>query len=374
MRRPLLTLALCALVAAPAASAATSADHTDNGHGYGRDGHGRGPDGNGHGGWHGHSDTPGASTLAVIGDIPYGDALIAEFPADIEQINADPDVDRVIHLGDIKNGSSRCDTSYFEARLADFETFADPLVYTPGDNEWTDCHRANNGGYTPTERLAVIRQLFFSRPGATLGGDARVDFQSPKYPENVRWVGNRIVYGTLHVVGSNDDQAPWFTDRTDAAGTPMPETPAESADRAREYTLREAANLDWLDGMFDVAEQQGAPALVIGMQADMWDPSAPASALTAFAAVKAVLAARAAEFGKPVLLLEGDSHEFKVDTPAGQPVNLTRLVVQGSTNVPHEYLRLHVDPTDPAQPFSCENVQFGTGTETPCPAPLAPAP
>ncbi|MEA2183889.1 MAG: hypothetical protein QOF69_3074, partial [Solirubrobacteraceae bacterium] len=31
-------------------------------------------------------------TLSVIGDIPYGDALIAEFPADVAQINADPDV------------------------------------------------------------------------------------------------------------------------------------------------------------------------------------------------------------------------------------------------------------------------------------------
>ena len=241
-------------------------------------------------------------------------------------------------------------------------------MYTPGDNEWTDCHRANNGGYTPTERLAVIRQLFFSHPGTTLGGAAHVDFQSAKYPENVRWVDNRVVFGMLHVVGSNDDQAPWFTDRTDAAGAPMPETPAESADQAREYTAREAANLEWLDGIFDVAEQQNAPGVVIGMQADMWDSSAPESALTAFNAIKAVLAARTAEFGKPVLLLQGDSHLFKVDTPAGQPANLTRLVVEGSTNVPHEYLRLHVDPAA-AQPFSCENVEFGTGTETPCPAP-----
>jgi hypothetical protein len=177
----------------------------------------------------------------------------------------------------------------------------------------------------------------------------------------------------VHVVGSNDDQAPWFADRTDAAGVPAPETPAETADQAREYTGREAANLDWLDGIFDLAEQQNAPAVVIGMQADMWDASAPASALTAFNALKAVLAARAAEFGRPVLVLEGDSHLFKVDTPAGQPGNLTRVVVQGSTNVPHEWLRLHVDPTNASQPFSCENVQFVSGTVTPCPAPLTPA-
>jgi len=82
---------------------------------------------------------------------------------------ADPKVSRVVHLGDIKNGSSRCDTTYFQARLADFNRFADPLVYTPGDNEWTDCHRANNGAYLPIERLDTLRRLFFAKLGQTLG-------------------------------------------------------------------------------------------------------------------------------------------------------------------------------------------------------------
>src|SRR3954454_14061783 len=104
------------------------------------------------------AQTNDASTLAMIGDVPYGAAQIAGFPTDIAEINADPSVDRVVHLGDIKDGSSRCDDSYFAARLAEFQTFADPFTYTPGDNEWTDCHRANNGGYLPTERLNAIRR------------------------------------------------------------------------------------------------------------------------------------------------------------------------------------------------------------------------
>jgi hypothetical protein len=370
MHRSLLAVLLaCALIVASAAVAVAASHDRNPSHGPGDSSHGDGQSHHGGGG-----DHPGTATLAIIGDIPYGAALIAELPSDIAQINADPAVQRVIHLGDIKDGSSRCDTSYFQARLADFQSFRDPLVYTPGDNEWTDCHRASNGGYTPTERLSVVRRLFFAQPGQTLGGRAQVDPQSDRYPENVRWTGDGVVYGTLHVVGSNDDQAPWFTDRTDpATGAPVPETRAERAAQAREYTAREAANLDWLDGIFDTAERQDAPAVVIGMQADMWDSSAPASALSAFDGLKAVLADRAEAFGKPVLLLEGDSHLFKVDTPAGQPANLTRVVVQGSTNVPHEYLRLHVDPSNPTQAFSCENVVYQTGAETPCPAPLAPA-
>ena len=307
---------------------------------------------------------PSSDTVAVIGDIPYGDALIAEFPQDIKEINADPDVSRVIHLGDIKNGSTRCDTSYFLDRFNDFRTFADPLVYTPGDNEWTDCHRANNGAYNPVERLGVIRDMFFAHPGRTLGSQtAKVTYQSRAYPENVLWRQHGVVFGAVHVVGSNDDQAVWFTDRKDAAGQPLPETRKETGQRVREYTKREAANLDWLDTMFDVAERTHAPALFIGMQADMWDPTAEQSA---FEAVKAVIAERSEEFGKPVLLMQGDSHLFKVDRPAGMPDNLTRVVVEGSTNVPHEWTKLTVDPSAPGV-FSCQEVEFVTKATTPCP-------
>jgi hypothetical protein len=104
------------------------------------------------------------------------------------------------------------------------------------------------------------------------------------------------------------------------------------------------------------------------MQADMWDSAAPPSELSAFATFKAQIADWAARFGGPVWLLEGDSHILKVDRPAGMPPNLTRVVVQGSTNTPHEWLRLHVQPRS-AGVFSCESVVFGSGATTPCPTP-----
>src|SRR4051794_430657 len=136
------------------------------------------------------------ATLAVIGDTPYGQPQFDQFPGDVAEINADPAVSRVIHLGDIKNGSSRCDTSYFRLIRSDFDGFADPLVYTPGDNEWTDCHRANNGGYQPSgptppgaepARLETLRSIFFDRPGRTLGQPVAVDAEAAPFVENVSW-------------------------------------------------------------------------------------------------------------------------------------------------------------------------------------------
>ena len=62
------------------------------------------------------------------------------------------------------------------------------------------------------------------------------------------------------------------------------------------------------------------------------------------------------------------SHVLTVDRPAGMPENLTRIVVQGSTSTPHEWLRLHVDRKSEGV-FSCEIVPFG-GAAHSCPAPL----
>src|SRR5262245_53430263 len=136
-------------------------------------------------------------TLAVIGDVPYGEEQEAAFGSLITAINDDPKVRDVVHVGDIKSGSTECTDARFAAVAAAFANLKDPLIYTPGDNEWTDCHRANNGAFNPLERLAAIRTLFFAEPGDALGRrHKRVDAQ-PGYPENVRWIESRVAFAAL---------------------------------------------------------------------------------------------------------------------------------------------------------------------------------
>jgi hypothetical protein len=292
-------------------------------------------------------------TLAVIGDTPYGLPQVANFPTDVAEINADPLVRAVVHLGDIKNGSSRCDTSYYSTILNDFTRFKDPLVYTPGDNEWTDCHRANNGGYVPAERLSTIRDMFFPDPGQSLGGRSKaLDFQAGPYIENVRWSQSRVEFGTLDVPGSNNDWAPWF-------GV----SPQRQA-QVDEYTGRNAADIAWLDHVFASARNHDAAAVVLAIQADMWDPAfsgvndQPAS-YDHFTDFVHELASQSLAWERPVLLLNGDSHLFVDDHPLSasapayqrtmfglsQPVpNLRRITINGSTSPCHEWLKLTIDP------------------------------
>ncbi|MEO5778249.1 MAG: hypothetical protein ABIQ22_00555 [Arthrobacter oryzae] len=53
------------------------------------------------------ADNQQGFSFGVIGDIPYGAAEIAKFPARIQDINADSALKFVTHVGDIKNGCHR---------------------------------------------------------------------------------------------------------------------------------------------------------------------------------------------------------------------------------------------------------------------------
>jgi hypothetical protein len=130
-------------------------------------------------------------TLSIIGDLPYSATQLEAFPSWVDEINSDPKVDTVVHLGDIQSGSTVCSDGYFDTILGLFESFKDPVVYTPGDNEWTDCHRTNNGAYNPLERLAKLRATFFSSPGVTLGGRKKQVLAQTGYPENVSGCSRR---------------------------------------------------------------------------------------------------------------------------------------------------------------------------------------
>ncbi|PRX50944.1 calcineurin-like phosphoesterase family protein [Prauserella shujinwangii] len=285
-------------------------------------------------------------TLAVLGDTPYGAEQVEDFPNLVRAVNRAAGVRQVLHLGDIKNGGSVCDDAYFQRIAGDFERFLDPVLYTPGDNEWTDCHRASNGGYDPLERLDALRSVFFAEPGSALGvRPMRVATQAgdpahETFVENVRWTAADTVFATVHAVGSHNGLAPWFGDA---------ETPGQRERREAEVRARTAAALAWIDAAFDTARSAGARGVVLAMQADTFIGGGG----TGFTAIVRRIADRSRAFPGEVLLLQGDSHRFAVDRPlreghAGygitEPVpNLTRLVVEGETTA--EWLRLTVDPT-----------------------------
>ena len=228
----------------------------------------------------------------------------------------------------------------------------------------TDCHRANNGGYDPLERLGAIRSLFFPNPGRTLGG-AKKDLLTQSgisdfatFVENTLWAEAQVTFAAVHLVGSNNSLVPWYTD---SGGTKVD----DPARRLAEEQARDAANLSWLDRTFALATKQGSKGVVLFLQADMWDPAIfAANQYDGFTNTVRRIADLTRAFGRPVLLINGDSHVFAADNPlaAGDArygvltavANLSRITVQGSTTAPlTEWLRLKVDASS-ASVFSWE--------------------
>ena len=338
MRRPLITVATCATALLSLAVAAPVAQAVDG------------------------QQKPGHETFAVIGDVPYGAAQVAKFPGWIDQINADPDVSLTFHVGDIKNGSTRCDDAYYRMIRTQFDRFADPLVYTPGDNEWTDCHRTNNGAYQPLERLAFDRSVFFDQPGTTLGEPAKVSVPDAAYPENVSLRRDGVDFAVLHVVGSNNDLQPW---------TGIGNATATSA-QVDEEQARMAASIALLRTTFADARQRHDRAVVVLQQADMFDPTytpAPKD-ISSFQPLVQALAEETNSFEGDVYLVNGDSHIYNSDRPlapgsvwlqrygvTGSAAGLERITVDGSDNN-KDWLKVTVNRPGAAATLSWTRIPY----------------
>ncbi len=339
--------------------------------------------------------------VAVFGDMPYGKSAadtvqLEATPRFIDDINAEKSVSLAIHLGDIHSGKQPCTAAYDRAVLAQFQRLTVPLIYTPGDNEWMDCHKPGEGGGSwnsekgaidyaldaagqwvdyaggdPIENLALVRELYFPKAGHTLGRDKRVQSQATAYArsypadgdfvENVRFVEDGVLYAFVNIPGgSNNGEDPWY-------GAPEP-----SKRQRDEIAARTGATIRWIEAAYREARNNGARAVVIGTQADLWDlDGRDASHVGAYEPYVQALAEGAKAYGRPVLLLVGDSHVYRSDNPfeagspcliepsAGQPAtpcqddaaeahpgyhvaNIHRVVVHGSS-LPMEWLQLTVD-------------------------------
>src|SRR5689334_16087747 len=94
-------------------------------------------------------------TFAAFGDAPYSRDEESRFVEVIAEMNREP-LEFAVHVGDFKNGRSACTDELFEQRREWFALSRHPLIYVPGDNEWTDCWRALGDARSPLERLRKL--------------------------------------------------------------------------------------------------------------------------------------------------------------------------------------------------------------------------
>jgi hypothetical protein len=244
----------------------------------------------------------GTLRFFAVGDLPY-------FPAETDQLRDLFDMavaegtPFLIHVGDIKAGSASCTDANLSEIAGLFRAQPVPVVYTPGDNEWTDCHRKGAGAEDPRARLARVREVFYDDPGVLrldrLGVMRGEDADGRAYPENYAFMHEGVLFVALHVVGSNNGYRPG-----DAA-------------TVAEFEARDRANVGFLRSAADLANARNAIAVVLMFHANpLFEKVRPAQG---FVGLRRALVDLMDAYPGPVLVVHGDTHRFKHDRPLIDP-------------------------------------------------------
>ena len=305
--------------------------------------------------------------IGLWGDLPYSDVqATVGVPNLIADMNRH-DLAFTVHDGDLKAGNgtpgsvtpTTCSDALYVQALGFFNALRAPAMLTPGDNDWTDCDRPSNGGFSSLERLDHERQVFFATPFSLGQRRLRQDVQTDALclgvrgavpcVENRRWSYGGVTYVTLNVQGSCNNLCDTKPD-------------------AVEWAARNNANIAWLRESFQVAAARQSAAIMIVAQANPgWDetdgtraPLRDAKTLAqkdgqpdGFQLYLLALREEVVAFKKPVVYVHGDSHYHRIDKPLldaqGRRLeNFTRVETFGDNQANGtndvNWLRVIVDP------------------------------
>jgi hypothetical protein len=281
-----------------------------------------------------HADDDGresrAYAIGLWGDFPYSDT---QATTGVPNLIADMNEQKLaftVHDGDLKGGNSTpgsvtpttCSNDLYQQALGYFNALKSAAIFTPGDNDWTDCDRPSNGSFSSRERLDYERQLFFSTDLSLGQRPIKQEVQRDKLcldhfnklvgcVENRRWTVNGVVYATLNIQGSCNNRCDTLPD--DA-----------------EWAARNNANILWMQQTFDLARMKRAAAIMFisqgdpgwdlsdGTRAPLRDPKTLAETDGQPDGFQGFLAAFRDEvvgFRRPVAYVHGDSHYFRIDRP-----------------------------------------------------------
>ena len=263
-----------------------------------------------------------------------------------------------IFVGDTKNGSSLCtDEAIGQNIINIFNRLNAPTLYSLGDNEWTDCHRTNNGGYDPLERLDYLRAVFFNKNTMQGVRPIRVRRQGDlgqAYSENSRFVKNNVEFVALHIPGSNNNLVATESQCTKKSNRTQADCDAATA----EYQARNVQNIAWLKDSFAKARANHYAGVLIAIQADVFFPFELSdggyqeeflpqlNADNGYSDFVHTLIEETQSFAGQVVLVHGDSHYFKIDKAmynedGSLTGNFTRVEVFGSED--NSWIEMTVD-------------------------------
>jgi hypothetical protein len=282
--------------------------------------------------------------FALLGDNPYSPESYTRYERLIDDVNAYPELQWVVHLGDLKGGEESCSDEELQRRFDLNQRFHAAFILTPGDNDWLDCVREGAGSYSDYERLEHLRALFYPEPGMTTGGSPMAvvsqasDPEYSEFVENVMWEHGGVFFATVHILGP----------------TRPPTDPAIMQRRDR-------AAAAWIAKVFERAKASDGRGVFLATQVDPWVVWGVPGAMRRFCPecplprrgiewLYPALIERCLAFERPVVLAVGDTHIYRIDKPLytdeGALVeNFTRVEVFGFPQV--HWVGVRVEPDTP---------------------------
>ena len=286
--------------------------------------------------------------IGLWGDLPYSDVqALVGIPNLIADMNKQ-ELAFTVQDGDLKAGNgtpgsvtpTTCVDALYVQALGFFNALRAPAMFTTGDNDWTDCDRASNGGFNSLERLDHERALFFSTPFSL--GQQKMHMEVQSTPlclsvsgpapcvENRRWTVGGVTFVTMNIQGSCNNLCDTNPD------------PAL-------FAARNAATIAWMKDSFAQAIARNSAAIMLITQADpgfdlstgvgapLRDPKTLVETdglPDGFHDFLVALRDQVVAFQRPVAFVHGDSHYFRIDKPflnaAGQRLeNFTRVETFG---------------------------------------------
>lgn len=247
-------------------------------------------------------ESPQPVVFYAMGDVPY---TVEEEAVLQNQIAALPHDGRfVIHVGDIKAGEPPCDEGVYANVSGILRACATPIFIIPGDNEWNDCVKPEQGwrfwqdyfgrfDQNWPHRLPVFRQL--------------------EREENFSMVTGGVLFVAINLVGGR----------------------VQDAD---EWKIRHQQNLQWVRRNVEQFGAQVSSLVLFGHA----NPVAKHDDF--FVPFNQI----AQTWGKPILYLHGDGHRWIEDRPFAAK-NILRVQVDQGGKAPPIKVTVTQDATQPFQ-------------------------
>ena len=224
----------------------------------------------------------------AMGDVPYAPQEDVLLPKQIANLPADAEF--VVHVGDIKTGSTACDEAVYNKVFGMLAQTRPPVFIVPGDNEWNDC--------TNPASAWKLWEKYFMRFDRRWSHQFRV-FRQLEREENFSFVKNGVLFLGLNIVGGRVHDA-------------------------EEWKRRHADNLDWARRNLRRFGEKVSSVIIFGHAKPNQNHN---DFFNAFAK-------DAAQFKKPMLYLHGDGHRWIHDRPFAAKNVLRVQVDQGGIAPP----------------------------------------